>query len=65
LNALVHKHRFITILLNCLGVIHQSPSLGRYRCRSRVTYVDMLAGPARYGTLMNFIKESITNENIH
>ena len=31
-------------------MVHQSPSLGRYRCRSRVTCVDMLAGPARCGT---------------
>ena len=31
-------------------MVHQSPSLGRYRCRSRVICVDMLAGPARCGT---------------
>ena len=33
-----------------LGVVHQSPSLGRYRCRSRVICVDMSAGSARCGT---------------
>ena len=31
-------------------MVHQSPSLGRYRCRSRVICVDMLVGPARCGT---------------
>jgi len=31
-------------------VVHQSPSLGRYRCRSRVICVDMLAGSAGCGT---------------
>jgi len=31
-------------------VVHQSPSLDRHRCRSRVMCVDMLAGPARCGT---------------
>ena len=31
-------------------MVHQSPSLGRYRCRSRVICVDMLAGLTRCGT---------------
>ena len=31
-------------------MVHQSPSLDRHRCRSRVMCVDMLAGPARCGT---------------
>ena len=50
MNALVYRYRFITILLSWLGVVHQSPSLGRYRCRSRVICIDMLARPARCGT---------------
>ena len=31
-------------------MVHQSPSLGRYRRRSRVTCVDMPAGSARCST---------------
>jgi len=52
LNALGYKYgdRFIIILLSWLGVVHQSPSLDRYRCRSRVICVYMLAGPTRCGT---------------
>jgi len=41
---------FTIISLSWLGVVHQSPSLGRYRCRSRVICVDMLAGSIRCGT---------------
>ena len=55
--------RFIIILLSWLGVVHQSPSLDRHRCRSRVICVDMLVGPARCGTpvpqplsVMNIVK---------
>ena len=33
-------------------MVHQSPSLDRHRCRSRVMCVDMLAGPTRCGTLV-------------
>ena len=54
MNAFVCRYgdRFVIILLSWLGVVHQSPSLDRHRCRSRVICVDMLAGPARCDTLV-------------
>ena len=65
LNVLSYRYgdRFTIISLSWLGVVHQSPSLGRYRCRSRVICVDMLARPTRCGrpvpqplSVMNSVK---------
>ena len=50
MTALAYTYCFITTWSSWLGVVHQSPSLGRYRCRSRVIYVGTLTGSAGCGT---------------